>query len=93
MSDKIMKDRRVEISVSCPDDVTVNPGIFPKKHNEMEYSRIFHDEVVRLAVDRELTATDFRVLLGILGHLDYDNFLNMSQKAPRRRFKHQTARN
>ena len=81
MSDKIMKNRKVEIRVSCPDDVTVNPGIFPKKHYEMEYSRIFHDAVVRLAVDRELTVTDFRVLLGVLGHLDYDNFLNMPQKA------------
>ena len=47
----------------------------------MEYSRIFHHAVVQLAIDRELTTTDFRVFLGVLGHLDYENFLNMPQKA------------
>ena len=76
-----MRDREIKFTISCPDDVTVRPGMFPKKYYEMDYSRVFHYPLIQLAIDRELTGTDLRVLLVVLGHLDYDNFLNMSQKA------------
>ena len=47
----------------------------------MDYTQLFHPTLVQLAIDKELTGTDLRVFLAVVGHLDYENFLNMSQQA------------
>ncbi len=68
------------IEVYYPDDTVVNVYPKPAKHLKNSYARYFLDEALALAVDRDFSGTDFRVLLAIIGNLDYDNIINISQK-------------
>lgn len=71
-------NRRVNLEISCPDDSNVNVFTQPKKYLKQEYIRLFQDEMISAANDRELNGTDFRVLITVLGNLDYDNKLIIS---------------
>ena len=76
-----MKEQTFEFKISSDQDFTAAPAIFPKKRYKVDYTRLFHPTLVRLAIDKELTGTDLRVFLAVVGHLNYENFLNMSQQA------------
>ena len=69
-----------KIEVRYPKDAVVN--IYPKpiKYLKDAYARCFLDEALGLAVDKDLSGTDLRVLLAIIGNLGYDNLINISQK-------------
>ncbi len=69
-----------KIEVRYPKDTVVN--IYPKpiKYLKDAHTRFFSDEALGLAVDRDLSGTDFRVLLAIIGNLGYENILNISQQ-------------
>ncbi len=73
-----MVDNKIE--VRYPKDAVVN--IYPKpiKYLKDAYARCFLDEALGLAVDKDLSGTDLRVLLAIIGNLGYDNLINISQK-------------
>ena len=74
----VIMDNRIE--VQYPKDMVVN--IYPKpiKYLKDAHTRFFSDEALGLAVDRDFSGTDFRVLLAIIGNLGYENILNISQQ-------------
>ena len=69
-----------KIEVRYPKDTVVN--IYPKqmKYLKDAHARCFLNEALGLAVDKDLSGTDFRVLLAIIGNLGYENLLNISQQ-------------
>ena len=71
-------DNRIE--VRYPNDTVVNVYPKPPKYLKDDHVRCFSDEALGLAVDRQLSGTDFRVLLAIIGNLGYENILNVSQQ-------------
>ena len=73
---KIM-DRKLEIYY--PEDSVVNVYTKPRKYLKNDYARCFLNEMLGLALDRDFTGTDFRVLLAIIGNLGYNNIINISQ--------------
>ncbi len=71
-------DNRIE--VRYPKDMVVNIYSKPIKYLKDAHTRLFSDEALGLAVDRDFSGTDFRVLLAIIGNLGYENILNISQQ-------------
>ena len=68
-----------KLEIYYPEDSVVNVFTKPGKHLKNDYARCFLNEMVTLAVDRDFTGTDLRVLLAIIGNLGYDNTINISQ--------------
>ncbi len=68
-----------KLEIYYPEDSVVNVFTKPGKHLKNDYARCFLNEMVALAVDRDFTGTDLRVLLAIIGNLGYDNTINISQ--------------
>ena len=73
-----MINRRIE--VYYPEDTVVNVYPKPAKYLKNAYARYFLDEVLALAVDKDFSGNDLRVLLAIIGNVGYDNILNISQQ-------------
>lgn len=71
-------NRKLEIYYS--DDSNVNISTSPKKHLKKEYGRYFEEEIINIASNKNLNGTDLRVFLCIIGNLEYENILNISQK-------------
>ena len=71
-------DNRIE--VRYPKDTVVNVYPKPRKYLKDNHVGCFSDEALGLAVDRQLSGTDFRVLLAIIGNLGYENVFNVSQQ-------------
>ncbi len=69
-----------KLEIYYPEDSVVNVFAKPRKHLSDDYARCFLNEMVALALDRDFTGTDFRVLLAIIGNLEYDNKINISQR-------------
>lgn len=61
-----------------PEDHQFLGLIIPRKKLKEDYLRLFQDQLIGLAMESDFTGTDFRVLLVILGCLDYDNCLKTS---------------
>ncbi|MGK7953750.1 MAG: replication/maintenance protein RepL [Crocosphaera sp.] len=70
--------KRVNLEITCPDDSNLNVFTKPKKYLKHQHIRFFQDEMVSTANDRDLSGTDLRILMTILGNLDYDNKLMLS---------------
>jgi len=75
-----MMNKRINITLDCPEDTSVNLFTVPNKYLKSNYIRSFQDEMTELAIDRSLTGTDLRILLAIMGNLGYDNIFSLSQK-------------
>lgn len=73
-----MTDRRVEIYY--PEDTIVSVYPKPGKYLKNDYARYFLDEILDLAVDKDLSGNDLRVLLVMMGNIGYDNLLNTSHQ-------------
>ena len=73
-----MKSKKLEIYY--PEDSVVNVFAKPGKYLKDDYARYFMSEILSLAVDKDFSGNDLRVLLAILANLDYDNILNISQQ-------------
>lgn len=71
-------DNKVE--VRYPKDTVVNVYPRPPKYLKDDHVRCFSDEALGLAIDKQLSGTDFRVLLAIIGNLGYENIVNISQQ-------------
>ena len=71
-------DNRIEICYSK--EAVLNIFTAPSKYLKDPYARVFLDEINALGKDRNLSNTDFRVLMSIIGHLEYNNVVNISQK-------------
>jgi len=71
-------NRKLEIYYS--DDCNVNISTPPKRHLKKEYGRYFDKEIIDIASNKNLNGTDLRVFLCIVGNLEYENILNISQK-------------
>jgi DNA-binding transcriptional regulator LsrR (DeoR family) len=52
-----------------------------KMLTDKPHVRVFSEGLGRLAVDRELTLTDKNVLLFLISVMEYENLLNITQKA------------
>lgn len=50
-----------------------------KRSLKRHHLRMFQDNLLILARDKELTQTDLKVLLGLLGHVEFDNKIQISQ--------------
>ena len=74
----MMTDNRVEICY--PKEAVLNIFTAPNRYLKDSYARVFLNEVTALAKDKDLSHTDFRVFMSIIGHLDYKNIVNVSQK-------------
>ena len=75
-----MMNKRINLTLDCPEDTSVNLFTVPNKYLKSNYIRSFQDEMTELAIDRSLTGTDLRILLAIMGNLGYDNIFSLSQK-------------
>ncbi len=73
-------NKRIDITLNCPEDTSVNLFTVSNKYLKSNYIRSFQDEMTELAIDRSFSGTDLRVLLAIMGNLDYDNIFSLSQK-------------
>lgn len=51
-----------------------------KMLTDKPHVRIFADGLSRLAVDRDLTLSDYRVLLFLISIMEYENLLNVTQR-------------
>lgn len=71
-------NKKLEIYYSG--DSVINVYAKEKKHLKDNYARCFLNEITNVASNKDLNGTDLRVLLGIIGHLEYENLLNISQK-------------
>ncbi len=71
-------DNKVEIRY--PKEAVLNIFTTPSKYLKHSYARVFLDEINALGKDKNLSSTDLRVLMSIIGHLEYDNIVNISQK-------------
>ena len=69
-----------KIEVHYPEDTVVNVYPKPVKHLKNAHARCFLDEALALAMDKDFSGNDLRVLLAIIGNLGYDNILNISQQ-------------
>ena len=73
-----MMDNRIE--VRYPKDTMVNVYSKPPKYLKDDHVRCFSHEALGLAMDKQLSGTDFRVLLAIIGNVGYENIVNISQQ-------------
>ena len=70
--------RRVNLEITCPDNSNLNVFTKAKRYLKHEHIRFFQDEMISTANDRDFNGTDLRVLITVLGNLDYDNKLMLS---------------
>jgi len=76
-----------KIEVRYPKDAVVNIYSKPKRYLRGDHVRCFSEEALGLAVDKDLSATDLRVLLAFIGNLGYENILNISQQELEKQLK------
>ena len=75
-----MMNKRINITLDCPEDTSVNLFTVSNKYLRSNYIRSFQHEMTELAIDRSFSGTDLRILLAIMGNLGYDNIFSLSQK-------------
>ncbi len=69
--------RKLEIYYT--EDSVINVFAKTRKYLNNDYARCFLNEMLALALDRDFTGTDFRVLLAVIGNIEYDNKISISQ--------------
>ena len=69
-----------KIEVYYPEDSVVNIFSQPNKYLKDDYARYFSREMLGLAIDKDLSGNDLRVLLGILANIGFNNILDISQQ-------------
>ena len=69
-----------KLEVYYPEDSVVNVFAEPKRYLKNDYARHFSSEMLGLAVDKDLSGNDLRVLLAILANLGFENIVNISQQ-------------
>ena len=74
---KMVNSKKIEIHY--PEDAVLNVYSRPGRYLKDSHVRCFSDEAIALGIDRELSGTDLRVFLVIIGNVGYDNILNISQ--------------
>ena len=78
---KLTKMKNNTYKIECPEDKNLLGILVPKQKLKSDHSRVFHEGVMELVLDRDLTGTDLRVFLGILANLEYENSFTMSLTA------------
>ena len=69
-----------KIEIRYPKDTVLNIYPKPKRYLKNTYFRCFSEEAISLAVDKQLSGTDLRVLLAMLANLEFENIINISQQ-------------
>lgn len=69
-----------KLEVYYPEDSLVNIFTEPKRYLKDDYARHFSSEMLGLAIDKDLSGNDLRVLLAILANLGFENIVNVSQQ-------------
>lgn len=67
--------------IECPEDHKLLGIVVPKQKLKEEYSRVFHQGLMELVLDSDLSGNDLRVFLGVLAHVEYENSFTMSLTA------------
>ncbi len=69
-----------KLEVYYPEDSVVNIFSQPNRYLKDDYARYFSNEMLGLAVDKDFSGNDLRVLLGILANIGFNNILDISQQ-------------
>ena len=69
-----------KLEVYYPKDSVVNISTQPKKYLKDDYARYFSNEILGLAVDKDLSGNDLRIFLAVLANLGFENILSISQQ-------------
>jgi DNA-binding MarR family transcriptional regulator len=69
-----------KITIQHSEDNTLCIYSKPVKHLNQEHLRLFSEEILTIAKDRDLNFTDCRLLLAIMGLMRFENLLNLTQK-------------
>ena len=69
-----------KLEVYYPEDSVVNIFSQPNRYLKDDYARYFSSEMLGLAVDKDFSGNDLRVLLGILANIGFNNILDTSQQ-------------
>ena len=69
-----------KLEVYYPEDSVVNIFAKPSKYLKDDYGRYFSNEMLGLAVDKDLSGNDLRVFLAILANVEFENIFNLSQQ-------------
>lgn len=76
-----MTDRTINQTINVPDDCDYRSMVYPKKHlANYPHFRVFNEGITKLVLDNQLKAKDKEVFLYLLGIMDYENFIDISQK-------------
>ena len=78
----IMTDKTFNYQINVPDGCMAKTIVTPiKMLTDKPHVRAFSEGLGRLAVDKQLTLTDKNVLLFLISVMEYENLLNITQKA------------
>lgn len=69
---------RKKYTIECGEDEKLFPLVTSKKKLKSAYTRVFHEGILELVNDRDLSGSDLRVFLAIIGNLGYENKFTMS---------------
>lgn len=76
-----MTDRVVEQHINIPDGCNLLTKVLPIKYlSNMPHVRLFTEALLEVALDKDLTGQDFRVLIACISEMEYENFLRKSQR-------------
>ena len=76
-----MSDKTIEQHIHVPEGCMALTRILPMKHlTKMPHVRVFTDGLLTLAFDPDLTGQDLRVTMVCLAEMEYENFLNKTQR-------------
>jgi DNA-binding MarR family transcriptional regulator len=76
-----MTDKTIEQHIHVPEGCMALTRILPMKHlTKMPHVRVFIDGLLTLSLDPDLTGQDLRVMMICLAEMEYENFLNKTQR-------------
>jgi DNA-binding MarR family transcriptional regulator len=75
-----MPDRVIQQNITVPEGAQLLTRLAIAKHlTGMEHVRIFTDSLLEIAMDKDFTGQDLRVLMAIFSGMEYENFYSQSQ--------------
>jgi len=73
------KKREIKVQVEAPEETKIISFIAPKRNFDTDFITLFQDFLLTVPTNKNLNWTDLRLLLTMLGFLDYKNEINITQ--------------